>query len=254
MGREWGSPESEPRRTGRTPRRRPPIRSYIPFALFVAVCLSVVLGVLWLVVSIAHDLTGSNQTASPPAVSRQTVQSHTGSSSSTSTTHSGSKVQSGHTTSSTGGAATLTPVGSLLGVPGGNGVEINPGGPLPTNTPVPTATATGRSGLVVAREVDLTGKALQTSTRFVSPALRFYAVVTVHNVKQSDQLHFVFQRNGITLPSDDIEYQAGTDADAQSFSAWADYKGGTKAFPKGQYRVLFYRNGVLEAVRKFSVG
>ena len=148
----------------------------------------------------------------------------------------------------------MTPVGSMLGVPGGNGVEINPGGPLPTNTPVPTATATGRSGLVVAREVDLTGKALQTSTRFLSPALRFYAVVTVHNVKQTDQLHFVFQRNGITLPSDDISYQAGTDADAQSFSAWADYKGGTKAFPKGQYRVLFYRNGVLEAVRKFSVG
>ncbi len=78
-------------------------------------------------------------------------------------------------------------------------------------------------------------------------------MVTVHNVKQTDQLHFVFQRNGITLPSDDIAYQAGTNADAQSFSAWADYKGGTKAFPKGQYRVLFYRNGVLEAVRKFSV-
>ncbi len=164
MGREWGSPESAPRRTGRTPRRRPPIRSYIPFALFVVVCLSVVLGVLWLVVSIAHDLTGSNQTASPPAVSRQTSQSHTGSSSSASTAHSGSKAQSGH---STGEAPTLTPVGSLLGVPGGNGVEISPGGPLPTKTPVPTATATGRSGLVVAREVDLTGKALQTSTRFV---------------------------------------------------------------------------------------
>jgi hypothetical protein len=251
MGRDWGSPES-PRRTGRTPRRRPPIRSYIPFALFVAVCLSVVLGVLWLVVSIAHDLTASNQAAPAPAVSRNTAQAHTSSSTSG---HTGSKAQGTATISvNASGVPTLTPVGSLLGVPGGNGVEINPGGPLPTHTPVPTATATGRSGLVVAREVDLTGKALQTSTRFVSPALRFYAVVTVHNVKQTDQLHFVFQRNGITLPSDDIEYQAGTDADAQSFSAWADYKGGTKAFPKGQYRVLFYRNGVLEAVRKFSVG
>jgi hypothetical protein len=252
MGRDWDSPESSPRRTGRTPRRRPPIRSYIPFALFVAVCLSVVLGVLWLVVSIAHDLSGSNQAAPPPAVNRNTAQTHIGSATSG---HTGSKAQGTATiAANASGVPTLTPVGSLLGVPGGNGVQISLGGPLPTHTPVPTATPTGRSGLVVAREVDLTGKALQTSTRFVSPALRFYAVVTVHNVKQTDQLHFVFQRNGITLPSDDIEYQAGTDADAQSFSAWADYKGGTKAFPKGQYRVLFYRNGVLEAVRKFSVG
>jgi hypothetical protein len=252
MGRDWGSPESSPRRTGKTPRRRPPIRSYIPFALFVAVCLSVVLGVLWLVVSIAHDLSGSNQAAPPPVVIRNGGQTHTSSSTSG---HTGSKAKGTATISAKArGVPTLTPVGSLLGVPDGSGVVISPGGPLPTKTPVPTATATGRSGLVVAREVDLTGKALQTSTRFVSPALRFYAVVTVHNVKQTDQLHFVFQRNGITLPSDDIEYQAGTDADAQSFSAWADYKGGTKAFPKGQYRVLFYRNGVLEAVRKFSVG
>ncbi len=252
MGREWSSQESGPRGAGRAPRRRPPIRSYIPFAMFVAVCLSVVVGVLWLVVSIAHDLTGSTPTA---ARSSSTHQAGAGSTVATSTAHSGHTPQGVATVGAkAGGAPTLTPVGSMLGVPGGNGVEINPGGPLPTSTPAPTATATGRSGLVVAREVDLSGKALQTSTRFVSPALRFYAVVTVRNVKQTDQLHFVFQRNGITLPSDDISYQAGTDADAQSFSAWADYKGGTKAFPIGQYRVLFYRNGVLEAVRKFSVG
>ncbi|MGH2347428.1 MAG: hypothetical protein ACRDG4_19555, partial [Chloroflexota bacterium] len=228
------------------------IRSYIPFVIFVVVCLSIIGGLLWLVVSIAQDLTGSSPTASRSTVTHQTHSQHTPASA----TPSGSITQHGaHTGEGTGAPVfTMTPVGSLLGVPGGNAMEISPGGPLPTKTPAPTATATGDSGLVVAREVDLTGKALEASTRFVSPSLRFYAVVTVHNVRSSDQLHFVFQRNGAVLPSDDIQYQAGTDADVQSFSAWADYKGGTTAFPKGQYRVLFYRNGVLEAVCKFSVG
>jgi len=149
--------------------------------------------------------------------------------------------------------ATATPVRSLLGN-GGSGMVITPGGPLPTSTPAPTATAIGDAGLVVAREVDLTGKAVEASTRFLSPSLRFYAVVTLHNVHSTDQLHFVFEKDGVRLPGDDIQYQAGTDADAQSFSAWADYKGGTHTFPPGKYRILFYRNGVLEAVRKFSVG
>jgi hypothetical protein len=247
-GRDWGS--MDPR--SREPRRRPPIRSYIPFAIFVAVCLAVIGGFLWLLVSIAQDLTGSGHTASPPAVSRPTAQRHTPASGTTSGTVTQHSAHTGGKT--TPPVSTMTPVASLLGVPGGTGVEISPGGPLPTKTPAPTATATGGSGLVVAREVDLTGKALEASTRFVSPSRRFYAVVTVHSVKSADQLHFVFERDGAVLPSDDIQYQAGTDADVQSFSAWADYKGGTAAFPKGQYQVLFYRNGVLEAVRKFSVG
>ena len=254
-GREWGSYDSGSRRDGGRPRKRPPMRSYIPFVVFVAVCLSIMGGVLWLLVSVAQDLAGPTRTAARLAPTHQVRGPHAGAATKAPTERPTVKPHGAATVAANiGSAVTMTPVGSMLGVPSGNGVEISPGGPLPSNTPAPTATATGGSGLVVAREVDLTGKALEASSRFLSPSLRFYAVVTVHNVHSTDQLHFVFQRDGVVLPSDDIEYQAGTDADVQSFSAWADYKGGTKAFPKGQYRVLFYRNGVLEAVRKFSVG
>ncbi|HVA92870.1 MAG TPA: hypothetical protein VNL71_23870 [Chloroflexota bacterium] len=216
--------------------------------------LAIIGGVLWLVVSVAQDLTGGSHTAArrPQTRLHQTHTAAPGSANRLSGAAASHSVKGSGQSVSTA-EPTATPVRSLLGS-GSSGMTISPGGPLPTSTPAPTATATGDAGLVVAREVDLTGKAVEASARFVSPSLRFYAVVTLHAVHSADQLHFVFERNGVRLPGDDIQYQAGTDADIQSFSAWADYKGGTHTFPSGKYRILFYRNGVLEAVRKFSVG
>lgn len=251
-GKDWGLVETAPRRVERRPRRRPPLRSYIPFVVFVAVCLSIIGGVLWLVVGLAQSLTNSNHTAARhPSVSKTT--GHLVVTRSSGTGHARHEAASAATLTPSPGGATATSVRSLLGGEA-TGMEISPGGPLPTSTPAPTATPIGDAGLVVAREVDLTGKPLQASTRFVSPSLRFYAVVTLHNVHSADQLHFIFQKDGVNLPGDDIQYQAGTTADVQSFSAWADYQGGTHSFPKGTYRVLFYRNGLLEVTRKFSVG
>lgn len=260
--RDRGGLDPNPRRAptpldagGRPPRKRAPLTSYIPFAVAVGLILAIVAGMLLLVMSLAHDLTGGSRTATnrPPT---QIHQAH-----GAVATSSRRPVDAGATSALTATPAlavstagtTSTPVRSLLGN-GGSGMVITPGGPLPTSTPAPTATAIGDAGLVVAREVDLTGKAVEASTRFVSPSLRFYAVVTLHKVHSADQLHFIFEKDGVRLPGDDIQYQAGTDADAQSFSAWADYKGGTHTFPAGKYRILFYRNGVLEAVRTFTVG
>jgi hypothetical protein len=90
--------------------------------------------------------------------------------------------------------------------------------------------------------------------RFISPALRLYAIATVHHLHATDVLRFVFQRDGVTLPHDDISYTAGTDADVQALSAYADYKSGSTPLPHGQYLVLFYRNGMLEAATTFQVG
>ncbi len=251
-GRDRGGLDPSSRRAPRPPRRRAPLTSYFPFAVAVALVLAIITGLFLLVMSAAHDLAGGSHTATlRPAVQiHQTTGHATAHRQIGSATKSPVKVSNGAAPTM---VATATPVRSLLGN-GGSGMRITPGGPLPTSTPAPTATATGDAGLVVARNVDLTGKAVEASTRFVSPSLRFYAVVTLHGIHNTDQLHFVFERDGVRLPGDDIQYQAGTDADVQSFSAWADYKGGTHAFPSGKYRILFYRNGVLEAVRAFSVG
>jgi hypothetical protein len=132
-------------------------------------------------------------------------------------------------------------------------LQITPGRPLPTRTPVPTATPDGNARLVVARDVDGSGNPVQAAHRFLSPAMRLYAVVTLHSVGSSDVLRFVFERNQQVLPHDDISYTAGGDS-SHTFNAYADYENGAHPLPHGQYQLLFYRNGHLEAETSFSVG
>jgi hypothetical protein len=109
------------------------------------------------------------------------------------------------------------------------------------------------ASIVVARGV-VGHKPVQPAVRFVSPAQRLYAVVTVLKVKKSDVLRVVFQRNGVTLPHDDIQFLAKADAAKQAFNAFADYMNGAKPLQSGAYRVLFYRNERLEASTAFTVG
>ena len=56
------------------------------------------------------------------------------------------------------------------------------------------------------------------------------------------------------MPRNVITYTAGGDASSHTFSAYADYANGTQPLPHGQYLVLFYRNGNLEAETPFQVG
>ncbi len=222
------------------------------------VCLSLVSAVLWLLVSLVHQVTSS--TASRPihapahrtaaathahARARTVVPSHAHKQVYT--------VQLPTQAAPTAMPFTPTAVRSLMAA-ATISVEITVAGPLPTRTPAPTATAIGDASLVVARDVDLSGKPVQQAKRFLSPALKLFAVATLHNVHSDDLLRFLFQKDGNPLPNDTITYRAGVDADSQSFSAWADYRGGAHALPKGHYSVLFYRNGRLEAVTTFVVG
>jgi hypothetical protein len=128
------------------------------------------------------------------------------------------------------------------------------GGPLPTRTPTPTPAPDGNARLVIARAVDLSGRPQQASVRFVSPAMRLYAIATVRHVRSSDMLRFVFERNGRTLTGDDISFNAGITGTGQLFNAYADYKNGVAPLPHGKYTVLFYRNDHLDAEGTFRIG
>jgi hypothetical protein len=120
--------------------------------------------------------------------------------------------------------------------------------------PTPPATPDGNATVVIARNVDNNGNPLLPSTRFLSPALRLYAVVTLGTVNPTDVLRFVFERDGRVLPNDVITYAAGGTASSHNFNAYADYHNGSEPLPHGHYRLLFYRNGRLEAVAPFEVG
>jgi hypothetical protein len=132
-------------------------------------------------------------------------------------------------------------------------LQFTPGGPLPTRTPTPLPTPDGNARVVIARNVDANGNAVEAAARFLSPATRLYAVATVRSVTGSDVLRFVFERNQHALPNDDISYTAG-DSASHTFSAYADYDNGTQPLPRGYYQLLFYRNGHLEAETSFTVG
>jgi hypothetical protein len=132
-------------------------------------------------------------------------------------------------------------------------LQIVPGRPLPTHTPVPTATPDGNARVVIARSVDDAGNPVQAAQRFLSRAMRLYAIVTLHSVAGSDVLRFVFERNHQVLPHDDISYTAGGDS-SHTFNAYADFENGARPLPRGEYQLLFYRNGHLEAETSFTVG
>jgi hypothetical protein len=150
------------------------------------------------------------------------------------------------------------------------GSEHQPPSATVTALPVATAHAAVRQvpktvmqpdmvKLVIARSVQ-GEQAVEVSQRFLSPAMRLWAVVTLTNVRATDKLRFVFQRNGVTLPHDDITILAGDSMGkygvlaVQSFKVWADYDHGAAPLPAGNYRLLFYKNGHLDGHTAFRVG
>lgn len=234
-------------RSDRRPLKRPPWRSYVPFAIFCAICL--VLGVALLTL-IAHLVpSGGGQAGAPTSTARAIVPLHTASSGAVAV----ASTVPGQP-SATPGPTQQALASSMLNQNGTSVAQITPGGPLPTRTPRPTATPSGQSAALIARDVDGSGNPLKAAIRFVSPATRLYAVVTVRHVHSADMLRFVFEKDGVVLPQDVIYYTAGVDAGSAPFSAYADYANGTQPLPRGHYRLLFYRNGALETVAPFQVG
>jgi hypothetical protein len=242
------------------------LRAYVPFAIFVLVVLLLLAGIGWLVASV---LDGGHA----PAAGQATVATATPAASP------GGATLPGHTTDVTPTAALAGHVASVASrvgtttlpatfIPSDTAIQsdlvantptipagaIAPGKPLPTRAPLPASVPDGNSSLVIARAVDLARRPLEQAVHFVSPALRLYAVATVHHVKSSDMLRFVFERNGKTLAGDDISFGAGASGANLRFDAYADYKEGAGPLPHGAYVVLFYRNGRLEAERAFRVG
>lgn len=230
------------------------MRSYVPFAIFCAVCLFLLIGLITLVAQLLPS-SGGHPAAAPRASATPVL----------------AAAQQARTplapldTAPPRGAHALTarstPVptatmqtSSLPGIHAGSTpLQILPGKPLPTHTPVPTATPDGNAQVVIARDVDGDGNAVQAAHRFLSRAMRLYAVVTLHSVSSADVLRFVFERDHTVLPHDDISYTAGGDT-SHTFNAYADYENGARPLPRGQYQLLFYRNGHLEAETSFTVG
>lgn len=230
--------------TARRPRRRPPLKSYIPFFVFATGCLVVLVALVWLVAHL-FVLVDHHSSAAPL---------------NTATAVPGLTSGATHVVVQILPSATAADIGSMLA--GGSAQ------PTPSFTPAPTPvrdiavsspTPTSAVKLVIARDVN--GETpTHVSTRFLSPALRLWAVATVKNVSAIDVLRFVFQRNGMTLPHDDISVVAGTAMGkhsflaVQSFKVWADYEHGAKPLPSGNYRLVFYKNGHLEGQTAFRVG
>jgi hypothetical protein len=169
-------------------------------------------------------------------------------------------------TSNRGTTAPPAPTASAAAVTSLNVVStvaVPASSPLPADKPtvanVRVAPSADKASVVIARAVHGETPLMQ-STRFLSPALRLYAVATVHNVKATDSLRFVFQRNGETLLHDDITIAASTTMGSHaflavhSFKAFADYQHGSKPLPTGNYKVLFYKSGQLEGETSFRVG
>ncbi len=131
--------------------------------------------------------------------------------------------------------------------------------PIVKGSATPQAATGAAVKLVIARNV--VGEVpVEKASRFVSPAYRLWAVATLTNVRSTDVLRFVFQRDGQTLPRDDITVVAGRTMGkhaflaVQSFKVWADYDHGAKPLPSGSYRLLFYKNGLLLGQTAFRVG
>lgn len=228
-------------RPARPPRRRPPLRSYIPFTIFAACCLVLVVAIILLLVHLFSP--GGSGAATPPMTRTPTAVPTMTVPASTPTSGSATAAASSH------GGATKTPAGtSLLPAPHRS--------PQPTASGAPTAkkaTKPVKASLVIARGVQ-GDSPVEPATRFLSPAIRLYAFATVHDVKVHDALRFVFKRNGVTLPHDDITIKAGKTMAVHAFHVFADYKGGAAPLPVGNYSVLFYHNGRLEAEAPFRVG
>lgn len=233
--------------SARRRRRRPPLKSYVPFFVFATGCLALLIALCWLVAHLLL-LTSHGSAASPVAKAPVTA------------TRSPEPTHHRILASVPLPTATQAGIGSMMAVGSAQPTLTT----VPTSTPVikrttPRPTATSAVSLVIARSVK--GETpVEKSNRFVSPALRLWVVAKIKNVHATDVLRFVFQRNGVTLPHDDITVVAGhtmgkhTYLPVQSFKAWADYQHGAKPLPSGNYRVLFYRNKRLEGQTAFRVG
>jgi len=230
--------------SARRPRRRPPLKSYIPFFVFATGCLVLLIAIVWLaahlVLAATHGGSAAPVRKTPLAVVRPTL----------ATRH--PLISS--PTPTVAGIGSMMAVGSLPPTPTVPSVPTSI-----LHRAGPTATPTSAVSLVIARSVK--GETpLQVSTRFISPAMRLWVVAKVKNVRATDVLRFVFKFNGATLPHDDITVVAGTSMGGhsflpvQSFKAWADFDRGAKPLPSGQYRVLFYKNNRLEGQTAFHVG
>jgi hypothetical protein len=232
--------------SARRPRRRPPLKSYVPFFVFATGCIVLLISIVWLAAHLVLAATHGSSASPVHKANLALVQP----------THSTHRAPV-HPSSPT---PTVAEIGSMM--------AMGSLPPTPTVAGIPTsilhrtmrtATPTSAVSLVIARSVK--GETpLQVSTLFISPAMRLWVVAKVKNVHATDVLRFVFKFNGATLPHDDITVVAGTSMGGhsflpvQSFKAWADYDRGAKPLPSGQYRVLFYKNNRLEGQTAFHVG
>jgi hypothetical protein len=246
-------------RSARRLRRRPPLRSYIPFALFTGSCFLLVAALVLLLVRVAFTSGhGSASIAKQPA-------RHVATTLAVAVTHAPTylpTVAVTHAPTYPPATAGSTAVGSMMAV-GVPLVSPTPAVVIALRTlqapPKPSATPKALARIVVARGVE-GDQPVQAANRFMSPALRLYAVAWVKNVRASDSLRFIFKRYGLTLPRDDITLLAGTFMNSHAFlpmhafTVWADYQRGAHPLPPGDYRVVFLRNGILEAQTAFRVG
>jgi hypothetical protein len=246
-------------RSARRLRRRPPLRSYIPFALLTGSCFLLVAALVLLLVRVAFTSGhGSASIAKQPA-------RHVAATLAVAVTHAPTylpTVAVTHAPTYPPATAGSTAVGSMMAV-GVPLVSPTPAAIIALRTlqapPKLSATPKALARIVVARGVE-GDQPVQAANRFMSPALRLYAVARVKNVRASDSLRFIFKRNGLTLPRDDITLSAGAFMNhhaflpLHAFTVWADYQRGAQPLPPGDYRVVFLRNGILEAQTAFRVG
>lgn len=236
-----------PGHTRHEPRKRPPWQSYVPFYGACAGCL---LLLVLLAYGVTHLVTGGGRVAAPPATPTATI---TAGVAATQVTRGATATATSDVQVSALPHADVTP--SVAPFRSTSTRPVTPGGPHPATAAKVTVKPGASSTLVVARELDASGRPRKISRRFLSPALYLYAVATVHHVHRTEVLRFLFERNGKRMPNNDITFTATVDAAVHRFVAFADANDQeTMPLSHGSYRVLFYRNGHLEAVTSFRVG
>jgi len=230
-------------------RRRPPLRTYIPFMIFCCTCLAIIAGFTWLLVRLVAPGNGGTAAnggvpggmqAAPVVIIRAVTPTWTA-----------TTVYSTPSTTPAGEASHEAP--AELQAPLSPTLSIVPAANISFVTPAPHAAPPGTVQLVVARGVKH-GAPVESATIFISPAYRLYAFATAYGIKAKDEVRFVFQYDGLPMPNDDVVIKATNDMPVHAFYAFADYHGGSQPLPAGHYRVLFYQHGLLQAVTPFRVG
>ena len=244
---------------GRGRRKRPPWQAYIPFF---SACVGCVLVLALIVFGVTHLVARGGHVAAPAPtrtptstaivaatpVPRGTIEMSTPAHGVTATATSDVLVSALPHPDATRGISPSRSGGLRV-------APVTTGGPHPTAVLRATARPAGSATLVVARELDGRGMPRKVARRFLSPALFLYAVATVQHVHRTDVLRFLFERDGKRMRNNDITFTARVDAAVHRFSVFADANDQeTVPLSRGSYRVLFFRNGRLEAVTFFRVG